>query len=309
MAIPLVNSAFRGAPSLEGRLRQAAEREDGPGPFVFSRRETSRAASLATPPRPMRLLTFLRGLLNFTSGLGALVSRRSELFSDHTKVVSFEITSAFEGGSPASLQTADDGIVSYGMHQATLRSGALLRVIERYVDRSRTSVAAMLSTYFERLRSKDITLRTDQKFLTLLRKAAEEPAMSAAQNEIFSETYFRPAVDRAASAGLRSPLAAAIFYDTAVQGGLSSVMKRTGTPRIDGPSAEVLYLRLFLLERRSYLLEVAERKRSAGAYGQAEMLENAAAHRIDGLLALLNSGNLNLTGSFSVNGHVINTVR
>ncbi len=227
------------------------------------------------------------------------------ILTDRTRRIAFRITSAFEGGETDSLQTADDGIISYGMHQATLRSGALQRVIDAYVESSLSPTAIALSTYANRIRSKDQTLRSDERFLTLLKSAARESSMEAAQNEIFEADYYRPAVRRAVGIGLRSPLAAAVFYDTAVQGGLGSVLNRTGAADIATPTDEQNFLRRFLLARRAYLLDVAESKLYKGDVRSSQLLMSAASGRIEELLRLVESGNLELRTPFVSFGQII----
>jgi hypothetical protein len=56
--------------------------------------------------------------------------------NDQTQDIVFDITGHFEGGKPDSLQTVDAGIISYGMHQATLASGSLYNVLKRYTELS-----------------------------------------------------------------------------------------------------------------------------------------------------------------------------
>ena len=129
--------------------------------------------------------------------------------------------------------------------------------------------------------------------------------MIDAQNEIFSHDYYEPAAEHAASLGLTSPLAAAIFYDTAVQGGLNAIIDRTGVREVISRADEGAYLRSFLLERRSYLQNIADRKLTEGKPDQANMLNNAAGYRVGALLKLVDNGNLELRTPFVTFNHSI----
>ncbi len=208
--------------------------------------------------------------------------------------LAFAITNRFEGGHPGSLQTLDDGIVSYGSHQATLRSGSLGKILERYLSSSATPAAERLREYSSLVAARSPSLASDTEFLSLLVIAAEEDAMAAAQDEVFATDYWRPSYNRASALGLESPLAFAAFYDTAVQGGLATIASRTAALLGPGSFTEAEYLRAFLESRRDYLLEIAELKRLSGKPLQAEMLETAAATRIGFFEAKLESGNFNL---------------
>ena len=225
--------------------------------------------------------------------------------AEHTRSAAFAITSAFEGGQPGTIQTVDDGIISYGSHQATLRSGQLENVIDRFVSVSTSETASTLASFANRIRIKDESLAADLLFLELLRAAASEPEMKTVQDEVFAANYYVPAMAKAESIGLATPLATAIFYDTAVQGGLNRIISRTENLLADQKVDEATYLRTFLLERRAYLNEVAETKFLAGKLTQASMLSNSAQHRVGALLELLASGNLQIALPITVLGHQI----
>lgn len=215
---------------------------------------------------------------------------------DQAQKMAFDITGSFEGGKPNSLQTYDAGIISYGMHQATLASGSLYNVLERYTELSKTSNSEGISKYLLRVESRDITLRNDEVFLNLLRDAASESAMVQAQNEIFSKHYYEPAKDKAATDGVTSPLGIAIYYDTNIQGGLEYIRRATNENFIQSTPTEQEWLSSFLDERRNYLLAVADNKRKEGLENDAKYLENSASSkgRLGVLENLVDAGNLNL---------------
>lgn len=234
------------------------------------------------------------------------------------------ITGVFEsgrvGGNPAALQTHDEGIVSYGKHQATLQSGNLAAVLERYVERSRSAVAGELQrSYLNRVQQRDPALRHDQPFHDLLRQAAADPEMIAAQDDLFARHFYNPAVARAAELGIRSPLGHACLYDTRIQhgsGGADFIVKLTSDsfqppPAVSGVD-EAAWLAAFLNEREALLNRLAD-KRDAEAdqtadHGRQNSLRLTAkalrisTFRAQELRTLLTSGNLQLTGPFTVRG-------
>lgn len=194
----------------------------------------------------------------------------------------FNLTSRFEGGRVDSLQTVDSGIVSYGMHQATLASGALEDVLRAYLRYNPTS---NLAEYLERVAQRDPALRSDRRFHTLLRQAAADPHMTQAQDSVFSRRYWEPAVEAVRTHGLSSPEAYVVFYDTKVQGGFQEIARQTGSRR--GAESEQRYLQRFLIYRREYLLALARRRRQQGDAQSARLLEGSARNRIGALLELI----------------------
>ena len=79
-----------------------------------------------------------------------------------------DIESGAAGAS--AINDYDNGIVSYGYHQATLASGALEAILSRYIDQG-GQYAGELAPFMSKVRSKDEALRRDRKFKALLRKA------------------------------------------------------------------------------------------------------------------------------------------
>ena len=194
-----------------------------------------------------------------------------------------EITNAFEGGKADSLQTLDSGIVSYGKHQATLASGTLESVINSYIAESDSDTSVAIEKFLPRIQLREESLRTDETFLSLLTTAAQEEAMSNAQEGVFSENFWEPAKKLAEKIGICSPLGKAIFYDTKIQGGLNTVLSRTIDALPESQQTERGFLALFLDKRRDYLESIADKKRKAGDEATAKLLENSAAYRISAL--------------------------
>lgn len=223
--------------------------------------------------------------------------------------IAFRITGVFEAPSYSTVQTQDSGIISYGLHQATLASGTLSIILNRYCDSSDSETAGELRNFLERAAAKDATLKTDGRFLDLLRAAGNEQKMKDAQDSIFVERYWNPAAERAIAENLKSPLGFAVFYDTNVQGGLDSCVQRTRAKLENNPAAtERQYIKTFLESRRERLLEIYERDKDSAdpvKRRNAEWLRNSARTRVGSLISLVDANNLGLTGRFDINGTIV----
>jgi hypothetical protein len=181
-----------------------------------------------------------------------------------------DITAAFEsGGDVGKLNLYDNGVISYGRHQATLAGGNLHLVMARFVELSRGEVAQALRGYLDRLKAKDRSLKHDERFIGLLKQAATLPEMRQAQDEVFRQQYWEPTARRARSAKLTSALGYALLYDSQVQGPVASkyrfeeVRKRlggvVGDPGPDGkPITELAFLRAWVEARKASALRNSE---------------------------------------------------
>jgi hypothetical protein len=207
-----------------------------------------------------------------------------------------DITGAFEGGKPGTLNLYDRGIISYGKHQATLASGTLYPILKRFTELSTSDTATKLSSYLDRVNRKDETLREDSEFIRLLKEAAKESAMVRAQDQEFTRQYWEPAKKIAAAGNIKTALGHAIFYDTKVQGGLHDVLKRTEA-RLGGKVGDIVAgkqiaeqeaLRAFMDERieRHLRISARQKKLSEALNRDALELEDAAASDPDRAEAL-----------------------
>lgn len=229
---------------------------------------------------------------------------------DNWRSAIFAITGVFEGGRSDSYQNIDSGIVSYGKHQATLHSGNLERVLQAYFRRSSSATSqALQQEYAGRVQRKEESLRHDARFKQLLLAAAAEPEMSQVQDEVFDTHFYTRAVNRANQLGITTPLGLACLYDTQIQGGLDRIVElvtqKLGT---SGPSATVdepTWIRTFLDEREAWLNRVADNKEKGGEPQDARFLRTST-FRVRELRQLLESGNLQLAGEFSIRGQRIN---
>jgi peptidoglycan hydrolase-like protein with peptidoglycan-binding domain len=222
-----------------------------------------------------------------------------------TRQIAFRITGVFEAPSYSTIQTVDSGIISYGQHQATLASGTLTIVLQRYIDFSDSENSKKIEPFIPRVKAKDKTLKNDTNFLNLLKKAGEESEMHTAQDSVFIENYWNPAIQKAIDENLKSPLAFLCFYDTNVQGGLANCIERTKNKIANTQSGEQKYVQIFLQSRKERLLEIAERQINSGnptKIKNGKMLQSAAKNRIGSLIKLADNGNLNLVGEMDING-------
>lgn len=219
--------------------------------------------------------------------------------------VIWAITNIFEmgraAGDPAALQTQDNGIISYGSHQATLAAGTLAQVVEQYIQTSDTPTAIALRPWLLRLHARDTTLRHATDLHELLKDAAADAAMSAAQDHIFDQLYYQPAITRAEERGLRTPLALACLYDAGVQGGRDRILTRFTHPP---EQPETVWIARFLDEREKWLWEMAEYAAANDQPQQAQFLYNSR-FRVHELRRLLKQDNLMLRGRIRLRGQTI----
>ncbi len=127
--------------------------------------------------------------------------------------------------------------------------------------------------------------------------AAADPRFRSAQDAIVESQYFAPAMAAADALGLRSPLARAELYDTAIQEGtdddrdaLGSVIART-TARVGTPAAvgEAVWLDHYFTERISTLRNPSTGQSAAWA---------ATIDRVECMRRLAKAGHAELDGPF-----------
>jgi hypothetical protein len=223
------------------------------------------------------------------------------------------ITSIFESGSPegnpAAYQTYDAGVISYGKHQATLASGTLNRVLQAYLARSSTPTAqALRNEYAARVAQMDASLRNDGRIKQLLLDAAKEAAMDEAQDAVFDDSFYKPAITAARDYNVRSPLGLAALYDTNIQGGLHIVLPRV-TERLGGKIGEkgiteTQWIAAFLDLREERLNRLADQYIAKGDKATGNALRTST-FRVQEYRHLLQAGNLKLAGTLNVRGRQV----
>lgn len=182
--------------------------------------------------------------------------------------------------------------------------GAALLVVDSY---EAAEPGNPLVGFLPRLRTLASTRSSETtdlpEFAAAWRLASRDAAFRRAQDEAMSRFFFTPAVNAAAAAGVDSPLAVAILFDTAVQHGtgtgadsFAEVLRRTrdraaGTPR-DGVDPRQ-WLETLLGVRAEMLADPAEA-------GHAQMWPHTLG-RVDALRTLLAQGREMLSAPVVVN--------
>lgn len=140
---------------------------------------------------------------------------------ERVRKASYNITVGFEGGAYNTYQNYDAGIVSFGRFGFTLASGSLHAVLDRYLSRATTSVAARLRTsYLQRVYNRDPSLRYDTTLRDLLKSSALDVHMQNAQDEIATEMYWDLVQELSIRPrNLRFPLTNAFFFDMGINHG------------------------------------------------------------------------------------------
>lgn len=111
---------------------------------------------------------------------------------------------------------------SGGRRQVTLGrgftddGGNLKKVVARYLDRG-GEWTALFASRLDKFGQG--VLAEDHEFISALKKAAVEPAMQAAQDEVFNEVYLNPALQWADLHGFHEVLSAGVIVDSFLHSG------------------------------------------------------------------------------------------
>jgi chitosanase len=156
----------------------------------------------------------------------------SSIITPEQKKVIDSVLSINETGklpSPNAYSTVtilkDGAGISYGKHQSTDRSGSLDAIVMRYLDLNGT-LADKLEPYLDKLNA-NFSSRVDpanppadvKALMKLLADAGKDPLMQRAQDEIFDEQYWMPAVNKGVAMKLVLPLTYLALYDTCIHSG------------------------------------------------------------------------------------------
>lgn len=161
------------------------------------------------------------GVLAIPVRASNLIRTDADIDDERERKAAFNITSSFEGEGYGTFQTYDSGIISYGRFQCTLTSGSLEQLLLLYLQKGTGFSADQLRDRFiERVRQKDVMLRDDEGFKTLLLRLARDPAMQEAQNEYATTAFWNPVLRGSIlPRGISTPLGKAFVFDTAIQHG------------------------------------------------------------------------------------------
>jgi chitosanase len=147
----------------------------------------------------------------------------------------------------------DTGRLTFGRSQASLGSGNLHLLVERYCGTVGARFGARLRAWLPALAARNAAADTDVKLHNLLRASADDPVMRDVQDAFFDELFWDPAVRASARLGVRSPLGAAIVYDSWVHGSWTSLRDRTNAGGTLNDLGEHEWLRRYVRLRREWL--------------------------------------------------------
>lgn len=189
----------------------------------------------------------------------------------------------------------DTGHLTYGRSQATLGSGALAQVVERYCVAPDAMLGDALRPYLTRLRNRDPGLDSAEALHRLLRKAGADQVMREVQDVFFDEKYWDPAVQACEELRIESALGATVVYDSHVHGSFRRLRQATCTE--DGDITrlgEFKWLRTYAERRRKWLAKHVREELRATVY------------RMDALLKLMDAAAWTLSLPMTVKGCRIN---
>ena len=216
------------------------------------------------------------------------------------------ILSVFETGkipTAASYSTCtilkDGAGISYGKHQATDKAGSLDKIVKKYIAEGGTH-ATKLQPYVTQLEANE-TAKVNpsappdwaKTLVGLLKEAGADPKMQAAQDAIFDENYWNPAVTHAKQIGLKTALGHAVIYDTCIHSGPGRVATHRAafpqkSPANGGDEKE--WVKAYVAARRAWLL------------GNSSPLVQKCVYRMEAFEKLMAEGNWDLVTPFTVRG-------
>jgi chitosanase len=207
------------------------------------------------------------------------------------------IVNQFETGSvrgdygAVTVLPGDTGHLTYGRSQTTLSSGLLGELLARYAATPGAVFGARLAPWLPRLQAKDTSLDADLRLHNSLRACADDPLMRNLQDQFFDHSFWQPAFKAATALGLRTPLSAAVVYDSHVHGSWRTISREV-TARIGTPSAvgETAWVSAYVNARLQWLLNHPNR------------LLRSTRYRMDAFLRLIELGNWALALPFVVRG-------
>jgi chitosanase len=158
--------------------------------------------------------------------------------------------------SKLTVTAGDPGHLSFGRSQATLASGNLGDLLQRYCASPNARFGERLATYLSRFTARDLSLDDDTNVQNVLRASADDKLMRETQDQLFDEAFWQPAERASEVIGITSALGVAVVYDSMVQGSWNMVRDRTiaksGDPKATGERA---WIRAYVSERRAWLDE------------------------------------------------------
>lgn len=218
------------------------------------------------------------------------------MFTDRDKQGARTIVSIFEtgkkSGNPGAVAVLKDGAgISYGMHQATHKSGSLLAIVQQYCD-SGGQLAEALSKFIPQLKLKDQAsvdkLAGNAQAKQLLADAGKELLMRRVQEEVFDRLYLSPAIAACEGSNFVEALSLAVIYDSHIQGGFGKVRDR-----VPQGLGERDWIARYVDEREKWLA------------GSAKPIVRKTVYRPQEMRKLVEANNWSLATPFKVRGIAI----
>ena len=169
------------------------------------------------------------------------------------------IVNIFESGtvrgdySAVTLLPGDTGRLGFGRAQASLGSGHLHLLAQRYCAASGARFAGRLRAWLPALAGRSPAADHDLKLHNLLRASADDPVMRDVQDAFFDEMSWDPALRAATRLGVRSPLGIAVVYDGWVHGAWPLLRDRTQAAGALAHVGEHDWVRRYVRLRREWL--------------------------------------------------------
>lgn len=165
--------------------------------------------------------------------------------------------------------------LSFGRPGATLGSGHLHLLVERYCACVGARFGARLRAWLPALSSRSASAERDTKLHNLLRASADDPVMRDLQDSLFEELYWDPALRAASRLDIRSPLGVAVVHDSWIEGAWTQLRDRA----LAGGSVQQLgeheWVRRYVRLRREWLAT------------HPNALQRASVARMDAFLRLI----------------------
>lgn len=202
----------------------------------------------------------------------------------------FETSAVLGRYAQVTLIPGDTGGLTYGRSQTTINSGNLLALLDAYAATPGALLPARLQPFRPQVVAMDPALGSNAYFRNLLRAAADDPVMRAAQDTFFDMAYFDPAFREANRLGLATALGMAAVYDGFVHGSWAAMRNRANAHGALAAVGEPAWIDAYVTERRNWLAN----------HNRADL--RATTYRMDEMRTLINRGDWALNLPMVVRG-------
>jgi len=226
-------------------------------------------------------------------------------YSSKQKEVVDSVIAIFETGKVPTASSygtcsilADGAGISYGKHQCTDKAGSLDLVCKKYIALG-GGKANDLSQYLAYLATNESSKVKPggpypewlSSLIALLKSLGSDTTMQTAQDFVFDQNYFQPAVNIANEIGLTTALGLLVIHDTCIHsgpGGVANIRSRFPEASPANGGDEKAWISAYIAARRNWLA------------GNKNTLVQKTVYRMDSLAALVKSGNWDLNTPLTV---------